>query len=162
MNTNVRYSWWDIDTGEYTGKYFPTLEDAQQAVDTAYAEERVDDDGIDNNGLCVIPIGGDETQAIRPNVPKARTVIVSRHAGAIEWLRRHGIEGDVIAQATPEDVQEAIVIGNLPLHLAALTARIGSIDLPNLAAADRGRDLSPEEMDAAGACLHWYSVHPLG
>ena len=86
------------------------------------------------------------------------TVIVSRHAGAVAWLAAQGITGDVIAQATPEDVRGKIVVGNLPLHLAALAVKIGSIDMPNLAAADRGRDLTPEEMDAAGARISWYKV----
>lgn len=85
-------------------------------------------------------------------------VIISRHAGAIEWLARQGITGSVIAQATAEDVRGKVVVGNLPLHLAALAERIGSIDMPNLAAADRGRDLTPEEMDAAGARISWYEV----
>ena len=86
------------------------------------------------------------------------TVIVSRHAGAVAWLAAQGITGNVIAQATPEDVRGKVVIGNLPLHLAALAAKVGSIDMPNLAAADRGRDLSLEEMDAAGATVNWYTV----
>lgn len=85
-------------------------------------------------------------------------VIISRHAGAIEWLARQGITGSVIAQATAEDVRGKVVVGNLPLHLAALALRVGSIDLPNLAAADRGRDLTPAEMDAAGASVQWYEV----
>ena len=86
------------------------------------------------------------------------TVIVSRHAGAVAWLAAQGITGTVIVQATPDDVRGRVVVGNLPLHLAALAVRIGSIDLPNLSAADRGRDLTPAEMDAAGARLAWYEV----
>lgn len=94
--------------------------------------------------------------------PAAETVIVSRHAGAIEWLARRDIVGEVIAQATPEDVRGRIVVGNLPLHLAALAVKVGSIDLPNLRADQRGRDLTPEEMDAAGAVIRWYSVAEVG
>jgi putative CRISPR-associated protein (TIGR02620 family) len=88
----------------------------------------------------------------------SQTVIVSRHTGAVEWLAQRGITGEVIAQATPEDVRGKNVIGNLPMHLASLAAKVGSIDLPRLAAADRGRDLTPEEMDAAGATIRWYVV----
>ena len=73
-------------------------------------------------------------------------------------LAQRGITGEVIAQATPEDVRGKNVIGNLPMHLASLAAKVGSIDLPRLAAADRGRDLTPEEMDAAGATIRWYVV----
>lgn len=86
------------------------------------------------------------------------TVIITRHSGLIEWLKRQGIEGNVISQATSSDVAGKIVIGNLPLHLAVLTERIGSIDMPQLPAADRGRDLSPEEMDNFGAAINWYTV----
>lgn len=86
------------------------------------------------------------------------TVIVSRHAGAVEWLRRQGIEGAVIEQATAEDVRGRIVVGNLPLHLAAEAHQIGSIDLPGVTREQRGRDLTPEEMQAAGAVIRWYIV----
>ena len=85
-------------------------------------------------------------------------VIVSRHAGAIEWLARQGIAGTVIEQATAEDVFDSVVIGNLPLHLAAAAHKVGSIDLPGLTREQRGRDLTPEEMDAAGAVIRWYVV----
>ena len=86
------------------------------------------------------------------------TIIVSRHAGAIEWLAQRGITGTAMPQVTPEDVRDKIVIGNLPLHLAAAAHQVGSIDMPDLSAADRGRDLTPEEMDAAGARISWYVV----
>ena len=85
-------------------------------------------------------------------------VIVSRHEGAVKWLAERGITGNVIAHATPEDVRGKVVVGALPLHLAALTEAVGSIDLPNLRADQRGVDLSPEEMDAAGARVAWYEV----
>ncbi len=86
-------------------------------------------------------------------------IIISRHAGAVAWLAQRGITGPVISgNAAPDDVRGRIVIGNLPLHLAAQAARVGSIDMPGLAAADRGRDLTPEEMDAAGAVINWYQV----
>ena len=88
----------------------------------------------------------------------AEAVVVSRHAGAIEWLRRQGIAGAVIEQATADDVRGRAVVGNLPLHLAALATKIGSIDMPNLPREMRGKDLTPEEMDAAGARISWYIV----
>ncbi len=90
-----------------------------------------------------------------------RTVIVTRHPGLVEWLRGEGIEGDVIAQATPEDVTGKYVYGALPLHLAALAAEVVTVDLPGLTAGQRGQDLTPEEMDAAGATLSRYRVQRL-
>ena len=86
-------------------------------------------------------------------------VIITRHEGAVKWLEsRRGITGNVIAHATPEDVRGKVVVGALPLHLAALTEAVGSIDMPRLRADQRGQDLSPEDMDAAGAHLSWYVV----
>ena len=104
--------------------------------------------------------GGNVERAIADATSRngRETVIVSRHAGAIEWLRRQGIAGTVIEQAIPEDVRGRVVIGNLPMHLAAEAHQVGSIDLPGLAREQRGRDLTPEEMDAAGACIRWYVV----
>ena len=86
-------------------------------------------------------------------------VIVTRHSGVIEWLAERGITGEVIAHITdPGQIAGKIVIGALPLHLAALAERVGSIDMPGLRADQRGQDLTPEEMDGAGAALSWYEV----
>lgn len=86
-------------------------------------------------------------------------VIVTRHAGAVEWLRRQGIVGDVIRHVSDAaQISGRVVIGALPLHLAAEAERVGSIDLPGLTTDMRGKDLSPEEMDIAGATLRWYVV----
>ena len=87
-------------------------------------------------------------------------LIITRHTGAVEWLRRRGIEGEVITHATPDQVRGRICYGVLPLNLAALAAEIWAIDMPDLEAADRGRDLSPEEMEEAGAELVCYVVLP--
>ena len=87
-------------------------------------------------------------------------LIITRHAGAVEWLRRRGIEGEVIAHATPDQVRGRICYGVLPLNLAALASEVWAIDMPDLEAADRGRDLTPKEMDAAGAELFCYVVLP--
>lgn len=86
------------------------------------------------------------------------TLIVTRHAGTVAWLRARGIEGEVIAHATPEDVMGRVVYGVLPMHLAAEADQVWVIDLPGLKPEDRGRDLTPEEMDSAGATLAGYWV----
>lgn len=90
------------------------------------------------------------------------TVIVTRHHGAADWLStRHGITGEVIAHATPDTVRGRIVYGVLPLHLAAIASEVWSVDLPELPAELRGQELTPEQMDAAGARLVGYAVHRL-
>jgi len=91
------------------------------------------------------------------------TVIVTRHAGAVAWLAQHGIDGDVITHVTDQaQIAGRVVVGALPLHLAVHAARVGSIDMPGLTADQRGQDLTPAEMDAAGASVQWYTVRPAG
>jgi CRISPR-associated protein Csx16 len=86
------------------------------------------------------------------------TVIVTRHRGAVEWLAAKGISGQIIEHADPEDVRGKHVIGNLPLYLAALADRVSVIDMPNLTPEQRGKDLTPAEMDSSGAVLVCYQV----
>lgn len=85
-------------------------------------------------------------------------VIVTRHAGMVEWLSLHGIEGDVIAHATPEDVRGRDVFGILPLNLAAEASTVVTVDMPALRPEQRGQDLTPDEMDKAGAVMTTYLV----
>ena len=87
------------------------------------------------------------------------TVIVTRHSGAVEWLRRQGIVGDVLSHvADAAEIAGKRVVGALPLHLAVHAAAVGSIDMPSLRPEQRGADLTPAEMDAAGASIQWYVV----
>ena len=51
-------------------------------------------------------------------------LIVSRHAGAVEWLADRGITGDVMSQVGPDDVTGKHVVGNIPLHLACLAGQV--------------------------------------
>ncbi len=101
--------------------------------------------GYDDNGMQV-------------RMPPPSILIVSKHKGAVEWLRQRGIKGEVISHATIDDVQRRRVYGNLPLYLAPEAASVTIISLPDLRADQRGKDLSPEEMDAAGACLESFEV----
>jgi CRISPR-associated protein Csx16 len=87
-----------------------------------------------------------------------RVVIVSRHRGAVEWLRRRGIVGPVIEHAEPNDVVGKVVYGVLPFHLAALAKELVMIDTPGIPLGRRGGDLTPEEMDLFGATLTHYLV----
>ena len=85
-------------------------------------------------------------------------LIVTRHAGLVEWLALHGVEGQVITQASPDDVRGRHVVGVLPLHLAVLAASVTVVDMPRLTAEQRGKDLTPAEMDEAGATMRRYIV----
>lgn len=90
-------------------------------------------------------------------------VIVSRHAAAIEFVKRHlagwGIDAEkvpVILQAGPEDVCGMDVYGNVPLHLAALARSVWAIEFDT---PPRGQEYTISDMEAAGARLRAYSVH---
>ena len=85
-----------------------------------------------------------------------RTIIVSRHAATIEWLREQGVEGDVVADATPDNVRGAIVYGNLPLHLAALTEEVRAVGFKTTP--PRGVDLDRATMEAHGIHVAGYKV----
>ena len=81
------------------------------------------------------------------------TLIITRHAGLVAWLAARGITGPVLEQAEAADLAGRDVIGVLPFHLASQAASVRVVDMPGLTREQRGRDLSPEEMDAAGAVL---------
>ena len=87
---------------------------------------------------------------------------VSRHPGAIAWARRHpwGKTLDVVSHLDPATVtRNDTVIGTLPIHLVAAICARGAIYLHlelSLAAHQRGRELSADDLDAAGAFLRVY------
>ena len=80
----------------------------------------------------------------------------------IDWLALRGITGDVVSHvATPNQVEGKRVYGVLPLHLAALAESVIVVDMPRLDPELRGTDLTPAQMDAAGATLARYRVERL-
>ncbi len=94
------------------------------------------------------------------------TFFVTRHPGAVEWARRHGVEVDRrIVHLDPAEVGAGdTVIGTLPVNLAAEVCTRGghyvnlSLDLPPEA---RGRELSADELERYGARLEAYHVQPV-
>jgi putative CRISPR-associated protein (TIGR02620 family) len=95
---------------------------------------------------------------------ETEVVIVTRHAGAIEWLRRHypqQIAGaPVLASAASDDVRGKVVVGNIPLHLGAQAAEVWAIEFDG--PAPRGAEFTAEDMEAAAARLRRYRVTALG
>jgi putative CRISPR-associated protein (TIGR02620 family) len=88
-----------------------------------------------------------------------RPLIVSRHGGTVEWLHRRGVDGEVVAHVDDiKIVHHRVVYGALPYHLAVAAEEIRAVEMPHLKVGDRGRDLTPEEMDAAGARVTSYRV----
>ena len=88
---------------------------------------------------------------------KTRNIIISRHAGAIAWLKSHGIEGEVMPQfVSPEP--NVTYYGMLPMPQVAQILAVGSkfflIAMPAVAFGQRGSEMTPKEMDNAGATLY--------
>ena len=94
------------------------------------------------------------------------TLFVSRHPGALDWAAGEGLTVDrVVAHLDPETIQPGdVVIGTLPIHLAARVCERGgrylhlSLELPP----DwRGRELSAADLRRFGARLEEYRVIPI-
>ena len=86
-------------------------------------------------------------------------IIVSRHKGLVDWLADKGITGEVVAHVSnPDTLIGREVYGVLPLSLAAKAARVIEVAMPDLLPEQRGKELSIEDMDKAGAHLRIYAV----
>ncbi len=91
------------------------------------------------------------------------TWFITRHPGAIEWAKRHGLTaGRQVAHLVPAQVQPGdTVIGILPVNLAAEVCERGgrfynlSLDLP---AEARGRELDADELMRYGARIEEYVI----
>jgi len=91
--------------------------------------------------------------------------VVTRHAGLVQWLDEHGyviIDGEqptIVDHVTDELIEQLkpgdAVIGIAPPHLIARInargARFFAVELPRLPREWRGKELTPEMMDEAGA-----------
>lgn len=101
-----------------------------------------------------------------PTAFAGRSFLVTRHPGAIEWARRRGIAWDAhLSHVDPECIAPGDrVIGNLPVHLAALVCARGAqywhlaVDV---APVMRGRELDFEDLERMNARLEAYEVKKL-
>ncbi|WP_448254788.1 CRISPR-associated protein Csx16 [Ottowia oryzae] len=93
------------------------------------------------------------------------TWFVSRHPGALQWMKQHGPAFDRhVPHLDPAQVQPGdCVIGTLPVDLAAQVCTRGAaywhltLALP---ADARGRELSAQELQALGAALKPFDIRP--
>lgn len=96
--------------------------------------------------------------------------LISRHAGAVQWLDAKGFDDPVlIAHASPEFLasltESDMVFGTLPIHLACEVCVQGArffnlvMDVP---AEYRGKELTPDIMDEFGARLTEYRLYECG
>ena len=93
------------------------------------------------------------------------TYFVTRHAGALGWARRRGLDAQAIPHLDPTRIRAGdTVIGTLPVHLAAAVCARGArfLALEIVVPPDkRGVELTAEEMEAFGASLVPYEVRRL-
>jgi len=87
-----------------------------------------------------------------------RTLVVTRHQGAVAWLQEKGFRGEVVSHLSPEMVDEGdTVVGVLPIHLVwdlkRREARVIILVLPQVPPEKRGQELGPEQMEEFGAKL---------
>jgi CRISPR-associated protein Csx16 len=84
--------------------------------------------------------------------------IVTRHKGAIEWLRTKGYSGEVIPHLDNNKITGGnLYIGVVPVPIIKQILDAGSrfflLALPDIAFSQRGQDMIPDEMEGAGARL---------
>lgn len=98
-----------------------------------------------------------------------RTLIVSRHAGLVDWLARRGITGEQAAWIDRDGIDALSdtdeVIGPLPLDVIAALNRRGvryrTVVFPASRPA-RADEMTAEVMEALGAELRTFRVEDLG
>jgi len=87
-----------------------------------------------------------------------KTVIITRHPGAVRWLESIGITGEIVPHFSGDVLKGALYVGVLPLPMIKTIIDQGGqfllLSLPGVAFGERGQELSPDEMTAAGATLH--------
>jgi CRISPR-associated protein Csx16 len=99
----------------------------------------------------------------------ATTLFVTRHHGAVDWLREQGVDADRVAEhLTAADIRQLrkgdIVIGALPVNIVAkINARGAGYRhlVMDLALADRGVELTAVTMKRCGARLETFQVKPV-
>lgn len=85
-------------------------------------------------------------------------LIVTRHPGAVAWLNYRGIYGTQVAHLDLSKVTTPTrIVGVLPIPIVAEALAMGHevliLVLPAIASSERGYELTPAEMDMAGAKL---------
>ena len=92
-----------------------------------------------------------------------KVVVVTRHKGMLDYLIKHNVvpkNMEVVVKThidDPRDIINHIVIGNIPLHLAAKAFQVWTVDM-DIPPEKRGCELTLEEMEAFGALVNRYVV----
>lgn len=83
-------------------------------------------------------------------------VIITLHAGLVEWLKRRGIEGPVYTRVKHNDIKGKHVFGSLPVYLAASAARYTIITMSKNSGTPK--DLTADEMDELDARMETFEI----
>ncbi|MDO5667635.1 MAG: CRISPR-associated protein Csx16 [Alcaligenaceae bacterium] len=94
------------------------------------------------------------------------TWFISRHPGALYWMQKNEIHYDKhVKHLDPSEIKAGdIVIGSLPINLAAVICAVGaeywnlSLFIPESA---RGKELSADELDSYDAKLERFLISRL-
>lgn len=91
------------------------------------------------------------------------TLFVSRHQGAIEWIKQQSIQVDVFVEhLNVEEIQaDDVVIGTLPIHLAAEVCQKGAkfyFLSVNVAREQRGTELTYEQLEKQACSLQQFYI----
>ncbi|NPU90241.1 MAG: hypothetical protein HPY87_10260 [Fervidobacterium sp.] len=72
-------------------------------------------------------------------------VIVSRHEATVKWLKEHDefADAEIVSHITPEQAHSKIIVGNVPLNIAAEADYVVSVEI-ELAPEERGKELDYE------------------
>ncbi len=93
------------------------------------------------------------------------TYFVSRHSGAVEWARRHGIDAEPVPHLNPDSIEKGdIVLGTLPIQIVAKINERGARYLHleiALQADQRGVPLSADDMEQLDAKLTEYEARQI-
>ena len=85
-------------------------------------------------------------------------VVVTWFKGEIEWLKLQGINAEEIERVySPDQLEGKIVIGFVPDHLLYRAAEVWHIYKPRMKPAQRGKDLTAQELIEAGARFDKYT-----
>ena len=95
-----------------------------------------------------------------------RTIFVSRHKGASDWLAKQGLAVDLMVEHIELDKikPDDCVIGSLPVHLASEICSKGGryfhivMNIPREA---RGKELTSADMENYNANIKEYKVLPI-
>ncbi len=89
-------------------------------------------------------------------------LVTSGNASITAWLDSKGIKYEYFGPVTTSEALHRHLIGLVPVWLAAYATSVSEISMPRLSRMDRARfnagQLTPAEMDAAGAQLVTYEV----